>query len=131
MASRNRELRMAAAALGKKTYSTGEPCKHGHNAERYVINGGCTACINGIRTMAPNPVTKTLVPWQPGAVHVPHDMLPQLRDVLNDHIAECVKTWVGDMGMMTLERLEGYKVRQRGIEQARKLRDAQLAGARL
>jgi hypothetical protein len=27
-------------------YFTGEPCKHGHNTERYTANGGCVECVN-------------------------------------------------------------------------------------
>jgi len=31
---------------GLKRFYTGVPCKHGHYAERYVVNGGCTLCVN-------------------------------------------------------------------------------------
>lgn len=127
MRGRIRELRMAAHALGQKTFSTGEPCKWGHLAPRYVVNGGCSQCVNGMNKLAPNAVTKELVPWQPAPVHVPHDMLPQLRDALNDTIAQAVQTWVGDMGMMTLGRVAGYKQHQFAVEQGRKLRDVQAA----
>lgn len=33
-----------ARALGLKRYFTGEPCKRGHVAERYVVNKDCVAC---------------------------------------------------------------------------------------
>lgn len=29
-----------------KRFYTGEPCPRGHDAERYVSNGGCIACVN-------------------------------------------------------------------------------------
>lgn len=36
--------REAARAAGLKRFFTGEPCRHHHIAERYVINGHCAAC---------------------------------------------------------------------------------------
>ena len=36
--------RDAASALGLKRFFTGEPCKHGHVAERIVSSNGCTEC---------------------------------------------------------------------------------------
>jgi hypothetical protein len=42
--SRNIISRDEAKALGLKRYFTGEPCKHGHIAERYVSSGDCLEC---------------------------------------------------------------------------------------
>jgi hypothetical protein len=36
--------RAEALAAGKSTYWTGKPCKHGHVAERYVLNWTCVTC---------------------------------------------------------------------------------------
>lgn len=36
--------RAEAKARGLKRYFTGEPCKHGHIAERYVADGRCMVC---------------------------------------------------------------------------------------
>lgn len=33
-----------AAALGRKRFYTGKPCKYKHDTERYVSTGGCIAC---------------------------------------------------------------------------------------
>lgn len=41
-------------------YYTGEPCKNGHVAPRYVSTGGCTACLK--RTMAK---TRLPCPYMP------------------------------------------------------------------
>ena len=38
------QARLAAIAAGDSTYSTGVPCKHGHNAPRHVKNHACTVC---------------------------------------------------------------------------------------
>jgi hypothetical protein len=40
----SKHSREQATALGLKRYFTGEPCKHGHIAERYVRSGGCLKC---------------------------------------------------------------------------------------
>jgi hypothetical protein len=34
---------------GLKRYFSGEPCKHGHIAERMISNGGCVECLNARR----------------------------------------------------------------------------------
>lgn len=36
--------RYVAADSGKHRFYTGEPCKRGHLAERFVSSGGCCAC---------------------------------------------------------------------------------------
>lgn len=37
--------RATALSLGRLVYFTGEPCKHGHIAERWVANRACAECI--------------------------------------------------------------------------------------
>lgn len=37
--------RAEAIAKGLKRYFTNKPCKHGHIAERVVLNSGCTSCL--------------------------------------------------------------------------------------
>lgn len=37
--------RLAAAQAGRRRYVTGNPCKHGHVAERFTSSGGCVECI--------------------------------------------------------------------------------------
>jgi 5-methylcytosine-specific restriction endonuclease McrA len=37
-------IRKQARESGLKRYFTGNPCKHGHVAERFVSSGGCVAC---------------------------------------------------------------------------------------
>jgi len=36
--------RTEAAALGRKRFYTGKPCKYGHDAQRFVTTGACVAC---------------------------------------------------------------------------------------
>lgn len=37
--------RKAALAAGLKRYFTGQPCKHGHTAERYILSKSCVICV--------------------------------------------------------------------------------------
>ena len=39
--------RKDAIDQGLGRYFTGEPCKHGHVAERRTVNSTCVACIRG------------------------------------------------------------------------------------
>jgi len=45
-----------AAALGLKTYSTGKPCKYGHESDRYTRTGICVACTRGRKTWNRKPL---------------------------------------------------------------------------
>ena len=47
--------RQEAINAGLKKYNTGEPCKNGHLADRYVQSGGCQECIHP--KGEPNPST--------------------------------------------------------------------------
>lgn len=38
--------RTAAIGAGDPHYNTGKPCKYGHFAPRYTIDGSCTECRN-------------------------------------------------------------------------------------
>lgn len=40
--------RDAARSLGMKVYRTGDPCRRGHRAWRYVSTGGCLDCKEGV-----------------------------------------------------------------------------------
>ena len=42
--------RWEAKQLGLNKYFTGKPCPHGHNVERYTINGVCVQCHIGKAT---------------------------------------------------------------------------------
>jgi hypothetical protein len=37
--------RQNAASVGLKKYNTGQACKHGHMADRYVESGACVDCV--------------------------------------------------------------------------------------
>jgi hypothetical protein len=41
-------IRAVALRKGKKFYSTGKPCKNGHVAMRFTVNGSCVKCQDEI-----------------------------------------------------------------------------------
>lgn len=41
--------RKQALAQGLPTYSTGNKCKHGHDAPRYTSSGTCKGCLDALR----------------------------------------------------------------------------------
>ena len=47
--------RKEAKRLGKITYFTGQPCKKGHTAYRYVKNGGCSECVKAANGVTSEP----------------------------------------------------------------------------
>jgi hypothetical protein len=67
--------RRAALDAGLARYNTGQPCKHGHMADRFTANAGCVLCVNPKRahpgsgfkwivTRVPMPEAITLEPAQ-------------------------------------------------------------------
>lgn len=58
---------------GKARYFTGVPCKRGHVAERYVLNGNCTDCHNWKRIPAMSAWNAVL---PPSPMIFPADMKP-------------------------------------------------------
>ena len=43
---KSRELRAAAVEAGSQYFTTGKPCRRGHNSRRYVVSGACVACLS-------------------------------------------------------------------------------------
>jgi hypothetical protein len=118
----HRELRLAAAAMGEKTYTTGKTCKHGHMARRYVSTGGCVECVNGLPTLAR--ITADMQPWIPLPLQVPIGLPVAALDDLNDYLYSCVRAWMEGMGMMTMERAAALTRLQNARVNQRLLRDA-------
>lgn len=115
-----RESRMAAAAAGQVKFNTGKPCKFGHFSDRYTSTGACLMCLN-LKVVRVTAISRELVSWQPDVQQIAHDMLPQLRDVLNDVISEAVERWHVDMGMATQGRLDAWGRLRFGRAQKAKL----------
>lgn len=71
--------RSEAKRIGSHIYFTGEPCKYGHIAYRYVNSGGCSDCINPKTDKKPGP--------DMAAYHARHEALKDFVE-LNVTVAE-------------------------------------------
>lgn len=84
-----------AYAKGLPRFYTGRPCKRGHLAERFVVNGACTSCVNFKRIpalSAPNyavppsgyifPRGVIITPQLISAVHA--KVLARIHDLVNE-----------------------------------------------
>ena len=89
--------REEALAQGRKLYFTGQPCKHGHTAPRYVTTGGCLACLNRFQAQlqtAKNPHSHDLVPYVPIAPFWRSKRLsPEQLAQLDRYVQTCVDTF--------------------------------------
>lgn len=114
--------RKSAHAAGRKTYFTGQPCRHGHTAERYTSTGGCTGCLGQFRKIQANAHTRTLIPYTlPPGYFVPDDMQPAHYEGLEEFLHTCVAHWVTTQKMMTPERQNSYEKYTRHRAQKRKV----------
>lgn len=120
--------RGVAHLAGKPRYFTGVPCRNGHLAERYVLQGACIECLKKYKKFAPNAYTSQLVPWNPELYYVPRTLTPEQYAALQDYLGQCVESWVTHMGLATGDIPLAYKLRREFFEErARKL--AEIAAA--
>lgn len=122
------ELRRAAAAAGNTRFNTGKPCKRGHYSDRYTANGACVECLS-VKTVVQVAISSELVTWQPQSQQIAHDLLPQLRAVLDDVVTDTLEKWHADMGMATPERIAAWKRLRFARGQKAKLAAYQAAAA--
>ncbi len=108
-----------AYAAGKTRYFTGEVCRNGHLAERYVTQGACVDCLKKFRKFAPNAYTKRLVPWQPQLVYVPRGLTTEQELELKDFVRQCVTHWSEQKGLMDDESRAAQAKREAWIHERR------------
>jgi hypothetical protein len=84
------QTRREAHEAGRKKYYTGKPCKHGHDAQRWVTNGICCVCCRDAvrkynRSMngADVDVTVRVHRDDAGAIRDLAAMLTATRDAMN------------------------------------------------
>jgi len=87
--------RAEAKAKGLKRYFTGKPCKHGHVAERVVVNATCVECerasVRKYRLKKSAAGRRRRSVWQmPAARHVYCDPLMGLH-----RITQCLRNALG------------------------------------
>lgn len=103
--------RRTAQRAGSSRYYTGQPCKHGHLADRFVSNGGCSACINWrVDSFVNSPNVRTLQP-----IGFPPDCVPTVEEIEQLHTllhanARSVAAWVKAPPLTALAVSQGFTV---------------------
>lgn len=95
-----------AHAQGLRKYYTGTPCKRNHYAERYVVSGGCCACMNGRYKIGPrigNVVTHDLVAFQHRDLWILASLTEEERKRQELYIQNCLFVFARSTGKMTPE----------------------------
>jgi hypothetical protein len=104
--------RRAAADSGKRFFYTGNPCKRGHLAQRYTINGCCTACQNISFKPRQNPITKDLTSFVPSKLWAPksygRDDLIRLRHYLQS----CIYAHAKAKGALTPQMVVAWNMHE-------------------
>lgn len=77
--------RKDAWKAGKLRYFTGNPCKNGHIAERYVSNSCCTGCLAPYKARR-NPYSKLLTPYVSNRLWIWHDLTSDEIEALEKYL---------------------------------------------
>ncbi len=86
--------REAAAASGLKTFYTGEPCKHGHVARRYITNAGCLECAAKWKRLgAKNAQSHDLVPHLGVSLWRSRRLTPEQLKGLDPYLQQCIDSY--------------------------------------
>lgn len=84
--------RSLAALQGVRRYFTGQPCKHGHTAERFTSSGGCVVCSNPLHRTARNANAARAISIP---VDVPSGFTDEHQELLRKWIAtECMPAFL-------------------------------------
>lgn len=91
----NSEARDAAQAAGQLKYSTGQPCKHGHTAQRWTSTGGCLECVTRkvIKANAVRGVMQLQLP-------VSAALTTEQRVALTNYLGRCAGAYHEAQGMV-------------------------------
>jgi hypothetical protein len=85
----NRETRKAAWQAGKTRYFTGQVCKHGHLAERFVSSGGCVQCVSPFKQRK-NAFTKDAIPYAPTKLWARATYTAEQLAALEPYLQQCI-----------------------------------------
>lgn len=95
--------RKAAHMAGLRRYYTGEPCKSGHLAERYVGNGACIACVNSSFKYRQNAFSHELVPFATQRMWIPKGYTFENVQTLEKYLQRCILEHAKHLGQLTTE----------------------------
>jgi len=86
--------RRTQAAQGYARFYTGKRCIHGHDAERFVSNGGCVECINVKRARKTTDARNVRFPDKPFTLAA--GLIKPGEESLWDEIFEILRGWTKD-----------------------------------
>lgn len=102
--------RQEAANRGLTRFFTGQPCKHGHIAPRFVANAGCLDCANRfIRAGRKNPFSHDLIPYAGVTFWRSKRHTPASLERLNKYVQECIRTFDAHMFPPVCETCTGTR----------------------
>lgn len=85
--------RRSAWARGLKRYYTGERCRHGHDAERFVSNAGCVQCVNPFKARR-SAFDHRAIPYMPVGLWVHKALDETQHKVLTEYLQRCILEFV-------------------------------------
>ena len=88
-------LRKQAWSEGKLHFYTGEPCKNGHFAKRYVSTGGCTECLTPLKRRQ-NSFSKDLAPYACPTLWIRKNATPEELQALALYLQRCVDSFFAE-----------------------------------
>lgn len=93
--------RKAAYGMGLRRFYTGVPCKHGHVAERFVSNGGCTACTNPSYRFRQNTFSHDIKAFNSQRLWVHAGLQVEEMPALEKYLQLCIIEFIRHSGKMT------------------------------
>lgn len=93
--------RQAAHMQGLRRFFTGEPCKSGHTAERYVSNGACVSCVNTGFKYRANSFSHDLAPFASQRLWLPRSFVPEDLPALEKYLQRCIHEYTKHAGKLT------------------------------
>lgn len=93
--------RQAAYAAGLRRFYTGQPCRKGHIAERYVSTGGCIACLSNGFKYRQNAFSHDLQPFISQRLWVRRGLTAEEVPALEKYLQRCILEYTRHTGKLT------------------------------
>lgn len=102
--------RKAAHGAGLRRFYTGDTCKAGHVAERYVSNGGCTQCTNVAFQFRRNAFSTLLVPFASTRVWTCATFTPEEVLGLERYMQTCIAEYAKHIAKLTPDLEDAFRM---------------------
>lgn len=105
--------REAAAIKQLKLYFTGEPCKRGHLAPRYVLNGACLDCLHRHRIRL-HPSRRDKIPFNGAQLYRSRRLDTEQLDQLGEYLQKCIDAFEAQLLSPICQTCDGTKYVPKG-----------------